>query len=242
MNRKIENCNNNILVRLLNNIYLGIYSMINDYSYLYNNDEIERFKEYLEKALIVINDVKDNKVKYSDIYEILSYEKELKPFIFRCWNHEYESGNKYISWFKYDKLGDMPKVLSVTFGDGESFCGSRYGISYEVSLDGFLGACEKDAASLIEDEGKQSIYTIGFDKDNKVINSYNLATPIITPKQVFDKSKNTYMSHHNEILLDSRYIRPVSVVYMDDNDLEMVNLISEKYNIPIEFQKKGYKK
>ena len=95
---------------------------------------------------------------------------------------------------------------------------------------------------MIETADKQSIYTIGKTAEGKVINSYNFATPIITPKQVFDKSDNTYMSKHNEIILDSRYIKPKSVIYTDENDIEIVKQISQRFNIPIEFKQKGYTK
>ena len=216
--------------------------MINDYGFLCNEEEINLLKNSMNNTLSVIDEINSGNVNYSQVYEILSYERALKPLIFKSWIYEYNNGNKYISWFKYDKLRNIDKVLSATFGSNESFCESRYGISFEVNIDGFLGACNKDAATLIEKNNKQSVYTIGIDKNNNVINSYNLATPLITPKQVFNQDNNDYMSIHNEIILDSRYIKPVSVVYTDNNDIEMVKLISQTYNIPIELIKIGHTK
>lgn len=176
-----------------------------------------------------------------EIYKVLEFEDYLKPFVFRCWDFETkkeENKSEFISWFKTDTLKDMPSVLSATFSSdvNNTFCQARYGIRYEVFIDGFLGACNKDAATLVENQSKVSIYTIGITEDNKVINSYNFATPIITPVQVFAQDSNSYRSKHNEVILDARYVKPISVVYMDDHDLEMVNLISKKYNIPIEMR------
>lgn len=242
MFRFLDNSNIGKVVLLLKSINLGIKSMINDYAFLYTESEIVFLNKISELLCKMINKIEKNNYNIKEIIEILQYEKKLKPYAFRTWNYEYQNGKEYISWFKYDKLVDTPPIVSSTFGFGDSFCESRYGISYQVNIDGFLGACNKDAATLIEKADRRSIYTIGKTSDARVVNSYNLATPIITPIQIFDKTDNSYKSKHNEVILDSRYIIPIKVVYTNSNDLKMVNAISLKYNIPIELKKNSYTK
>lgn len=212
--------------------------MINDYTELYSTEEINLFSTIQWKINDQLNKILSNNYNYEELSIILEYEINLKPYAFRCWNFEFENGCQYISWFKSDELKKMPLVISSTFSDNvnDPFCDSRYGISYRVSEEGFLGACNKDAATLIEDSTKASIYTLGKTSDGRLINSYNLATPIITPIQVFGKSSNDFKSKYNEIILDSRYIYPIKVVYTNENDLDMVTLISCKYDIPIEYK------
>ena len=180
--------------------------------------------------------LQNNTLDVEKLKASLEYEDALRQYAFRCWEYEFCNGGKYISWFKNDVLKDMPQVISSTFSReiSDTFCDMRYGISYEVLADGFLGACNKDAATIICDSSQQSIYTIGELPDGRIVNSYNMATPIITPVQVFDKSTNTYQSKHNEIILDSRFIKPISAVYLDEADFDMVNQISVKYGIPIQ--------
>ena len=236
MQRNIENANVKVIKELLKKIKLGILSMQNDYKNLFSDDELIFFQSIYRLIVKQIDFLEKNVVNKEDILFILRYDDLLKPYIFRCWDYEVNNGFKFVSWFKNDKLGNVPPIVSTTFSNNfeETFCEARYGISYEVTLKGFLGACNKDAATLVEDISRLSFYTIGRTKDDKVVNSYNLATPIITPIQVFDKSDNNYKSKHNEIILDSRYIIPKSVICVDENDMDMVNLISSKYNIPID--------
>ena len=240
MNRNIENCNVKILLRLLDKIYQGINSMIVDYKYLYSDKELELLLMALNDVKSVINEVTNEHIVDDDIKRILCYEELLKPYCFRAWMNEHNNGAQYVSWFKYYSLGNMPKVLSSTFGDTDSFCFSRCGISYDVDIEGFLGACSKDAATVVEKKSKQSIYTIGFDEEDNAINSYNLATPLMTPKLVYDSSDNDYMSKHNEIILDSRYIKPVSVIYTNKNDIDFVSMVSKELAIPLEYKKTSH--
>ncbi|MEG2621168.1 MAG: hypothetical protein RSA10_03700, partial [Bacilli bacterium] len=179
---------------------------------------------------------KERKIDIIGLEKLLELEIKLKPLCYRSWQQENTNGFDYISWFKTDKLGNTPPIISVTFLNDLNlrFCNSRYGIKYDITIDSFLGACEKDAATVIEDSSKTSLYTIGKTINDKLVNSYNLATPLITPIQVFDNSNNHYLSKHNEIILDSRYIVPKSVVYFDESDLDMVTLISKTYSIQIE--------
>ncbi|MEG1015826.1 MAG: hypothetical protein RR984_01555 [Bacilli bacterium] len=222
---------------LLEKINSGILSMLCDYNYLYNDLEIKLLEEANQLLNIGIEQVRSEiKIDILKLKKLFELEIKLKPFCYRCWQMESVNGFNYISWFKEDKLKQNPAITSATFFSGlnSTFCNSRYGIKYDITIEAFLGACEKDAATLIEEEDRHNLYTIAKTIDGKVINSYNLATTLITPKQVFCSSYNTYLSKHNEIILDSRYITPVSVVYFDDNDLDMVTLISQKYTIPIE--------
>lgn len=242
MYRKIDNANNKIICRLLQKINNGIKSMIIDYNSLYTLEEITKLKAASNIIEEEIVNIEQGEINYDKIIEVLNYEDTLKELVFRCWEMEVKNGNEFISWYKNDKIGNLSSIISTTFGDGDSFCNSRYGTSFDVELAGFIGACNKDAAAIIEPPNRQSIYTVGKTPDGKVINSYNLATTIITPAQVFDKSDNTYMSKHNEIILDSKHVRPKSVIYTNENDIEMVNMISKEFNIPIEFKKNGYTK
>ncbi|MBQ1812730.1 MAG: hypothetical protein II119_02135 [Bacilli bacterium] len=42
------------------------------------------------------------------------------------------------------------------------------------------------------------------------------------------------MSKHNEIILDAKSIRPISIVCLDNSCIDIAKSISERYNIPIE--------
>ncbi len=236
MLRVIEHANPNKITELFSKIHDGIISMILDYNFLYNHEELDLIRNVL---YLIDTENKNKKYSVENIYKILSCEDYLKPLVYRCWEFEnkYQNG-KFISWFKNDTLGDMPQVISSTFSSNvkNTFCNARYGIQYDISIDGFLGACNKDAATIIEDPTKASIYTIGKTAEGKVINSYNLSTPIITPAQVLDTSTNEYRSKHNEVILDSRYIQPVCVIYTSSNDLDIVNNIASKYNIPTQLE------
>ncbi len=235
MYRKIENTNPIIILKLLTNIKNGIISMINDYTDCYSSQELVLLNNCLKNTQIQINKLSNKETNIQEIYSILQYEDILKELSYRCWILENNNGTEYIHWFKKDKINDDSKVISTTFGENNSFCNARYGIKYDVSIAGFLGAFNKDAATIIENK-KPSIYTIGITEDNKVINSYNLATPIITPIQVFDHSTNDYKTKYNEIILDKRYIKPKSIICTNENDINIVTLISKKYNIPIEYK------
>lgn len=236
MLRVIENADTKKIIELLTNINFGVTSMINDYFQLYTEQEIKTFRDISKIIFSQIQLLENGIISIEKIYSVLKYEEYLKPYIFRCWDYHISNGYQYVSWFKNDNFGDMPQIISATFSlnGTESFCDSTYGINYKVFIDGFLGALNRDAATLIEDKSKQSIYTIAFLDNDIIVNSYNLATPIITPKQVLDKRSNTYKSKHNEIILDSRYVQPKSVIYYDNSNLDIVDLISSKYSIPSE--------
>ena len=159
-------------------------------------------------------------------------EERLKGLAFRTWEYEEKQGNSFIHWLKHDVLNTENPVVSSTFGDVDPFCDSVVGIRYKTSMDGFLGAREKDAGVVVEGKERQSMYTIKVLDDGRVVNSYNLGTPIMTPKLAMDTKNNNYKSRHNEIMLDASVAVPVEVVCTDDHYVDLAVKISEKYGIP----------
>lgn|SRR5574344_597744 len=142
------------------------------------------------------------------------------------------NGNEYkvISWFKKDTIGDMPIVVSASLTDMnniKTFCNSLYGIEYIFPYSAILGGTNGDAATLIEPIERTNEFTIGTIK-GKAINSYNRATPIITPIQLLENNDS-----YNEIVLDSSKLIPKSVVYLDDIVLEEVDHLSAYLNVRI---------
>lgn len=217
-----KNINSDIVIQKLSKkIIDGITSTLTDYAFLYTEEELKKIISYRNDLEII-----------KDLEPISYIEDTLKPLIFRTWDYENSKGNDFIHWLKKDKFNKNKKAISSTFGNTDSFCDSVIGVRYAVNLDSFLGACEKDAATLIESSDKKSIYTIGELPNGEVINSYNLATPIITPKQVFSNNKNDYMSKHNEIILDGRYAIPTEIICINDDYNNVANEISIESGIP----------
>lgn len=225
-----EKINNNLIDRLISKVLSGIANILENYSFLFTEEEI---KKLMNSAGILSNTKNESVERKISIVGVV--EESLKPYAFRCFAYEKEHGGSFISWLKDDNLKEDLTIVSSTFSSDNdiTFCDSKVGIKYDVPIDGFIAACEKDAATLVETSDRKSIYTVG-EIGNKVINSYNFATPIITPGQVFDSSNNSYMSKHNEMILDAKSIRPVSVICLDDSCIEIAKSISEKYGIPME--------
>ncbi len=235
MIRKIEQANPKKITELLEIIKEGIISAITDYSFLYNEQGqsiLIRSLDYIKKALAII---REGNISLEELQKAFGYEEILKPLIFKTWEFESSRGAEFIYWFKTDNYKSFENAISTTFSNDstDSFCGANYGIAFDITIDGFLGACNKDAATMMQDEQFLSIYTIGKTNDHQVINSYNLATPIITPKQVFDKKDNTYHSKHNEIILDARFIKPKYVIFLGDDISEFGQSLTEIYHIPV---------
>ncbi len=223
-----KNTNNNYISKLISKVLSGITSILENYSFLFNEEELKK----LVNSSNTLTNVKNESIE-RQIAIVSLIEEELKEYAYRCFS--YEKDSNFISWLKDDNLKDNLTIISSTFSNATdiTFCDSKVGIKYDVPIEGFIAACEKDAATLVETPDRRSIYTIG-EIGNKVINSYNFATPIITPKQVFDTSNNEYMSKHNEIILDAKSIRPISIVCLDNSCIDIAKSISERYNIPIE--------
>ena len=239
MIRKIEQANHKKITELLEIIKDGIVSSLTDYSFLYNEQEQSILIKALDDIKKVFTIIKDGNISLEELQKVFGYEEILKPLIFKSWEFESSRGAEFIYWFKTDNYKSFENAISTTFSNDftDSFCGANYGIAFDITIDGFLGACNEDAATMMQDEKFLSIYTIGKTNDHQVINSYNLATPIITPKQVFDKKDNTYHSKHNEIILDARFIKPKYVVFLGDDISEFGQSLAEIYHIPVKNKK-----
>lgn len=221
-NEDINNSRN--ISKIVKNILDGIESILFDYHFLFNEDELK-----------VIIDTKKELIYEDDIERISNIESKLKTFAFRTWQYEVEQGNSFIAWLKDGNIKSNKEIISTTFGTTEfPFCDSQLGIKYSVDMNAFIAACPKDAATVIEPSDKKSAFTIDELPNNKVVNSYNFATPIITPKQVLDQSNNDYKTKYNEIILDGRYAKPIGIVCLNDVYSDIANLISSEYGIPVE--------
>ncbi len=173
-------------------IYELINSLIKDYAFLLSEEDRTTIDECLD--------------------EDGPYNKKstlLEPIVAKIWDHELQSDQyAIISW---NKNVNGPNRSLVTFAtisqrdDLITFCDAQEGLEYAITYDSILGALAKDAATVIEDISRKNEFTIATIND-KVINSYNGATRLITPKQLLDSSNNDYRSKHNELILDSKKI------------------------------------
>ena len=219
---RIDRISNEIVIsRLCVIILKSIKSMIQDYTFLYSDEELSLLRDMLERISLS-----------QDINTINLVEEKLKPLAFRAWEYEEKQGSHYIHWLKHDVLNTENPVISSTFGDVEPFCNSVVGIRYRTTIDGFLGAREKDAGVVVEGSNRHSIYTIKVLDDGRVVNSYNLGTPVMTPRVALDTKDNNYKSKHNEIMLDASIAVPVEVICIDDHFIDLAKKISAQYGIP----------
>lgn len=219
---RVDNNSNALNIsRLCILILESIKSMIQDYSFLYSEEEMSLLRRMLERIS-----------SHQDLDTVNLVESELKALAFKTWEYEEKKGNHYIHWLKHDVLNTENPVISATFGDVEVFCNSVVGIRYKTTVDGFLGAREKDAGVVVEPPHRQSMFTIKVLDDGRVVNSYNLGTPLMTPKLAMDTSQNDYQSRHNEIMLDASIATPVEVVCNDSYYTDLAIEISHRYGIP----------
>lgn len=220
-------------------IIKSINDIIDNYYKLYSEEELKilsKAKEFLDITLSKINCV-NNEKKIILINKCFDYEEILKPLVFRCWDYELSNGAMLVSWIKTSKIGSTPSIISTTLTKDfkNTFCNSRIGIKYEVlNGGGIIAACYKDGATLISDSDTKTIYSVGQTKDGKTINSYNLSLGVMTPNLILNEQKSNYKSKYNEVILDSRYVVPKSVVYLNENDIDFVNEICSKLNINAE--------
>ena len=224
--KKNKEINVIIINKLSIKILEAIKSMIKDYRFLYNVEELA----LLNKMLSWISSTQNIEV-------INTIEEQLKSLVFKTWEYEEKQGNNYIHWLKNNKINSNNPIISTTFGNVDSFCNSVIGIKYTTDIRGFIAACKKDAAVVIESKNNKSMYTIKILEDERVVNSYNLSTPIITPKQTIDSKNNNYKSKHNEIILDAKFATPLEIVCIDDNYIDLAIELSNKYNIPFRKEK-----
>lgn len=223
---RIDRNSNELIIRRLSVIILeSIRSMIQDYSFLYSEEELSLLRSMLDKMM-----------SSQTLDTINLVEEKLKGLAFRTWEFEEKQGSSFIHWLKHDVLNTENPVLSSTFGDVDPFCNSVVGIRYKTPVEGFLGAREKDAGCVVEGANRQSMYTIKVLDDGRVVNSYNLGTPLMTPKLAMDTRNNDYKSRHNEIMLDASIAVPVEVVCNNDRYIDLAIKISKKYGIPFHQQ------
>ena len=170
-------------------------SALNDYNNLFGNEEINLINSFLQN-------------KEEDTNKLLSISKKI-------WDYELASGKyKVVSWNKYAHVKENQDIIFATLctiDNMVSFCDMQEGIEYEINFESLIGALNKDGATLIEDISKQNKYTIGI-INNKVINSYNGATKIITPKQLLNSDDNNYKSKHNELILNAQLIKKIGII------------------------------
>ena len=175
-------------------------SLLDDYIGYLNLEEIKITKEILEK-------MKNNTININEAQAVLL------PLVNKIWNIELESGDyRVISWNKYNKEQPQKIVTFATLSKKDdiiTFFNMNNGIEYEITSTSLLAALNKDGATLIEDMSKKNEYTVATIKD-KVINSYNGATKFITPKILVKKRIIEYPSKHNELILDTRYIKKIN--------------------------------
>lgn len=164
-----------------------------------------------EEEIRIIIDINDNMDSYS--YDVMS--QRLEKILKNVWDKELSSGKyRIISWNKYSKPKEKSIITFATLSYNDDiipFCNLDEGIEYKISYDSIIGASPKDGATLIEDKSKIGKYTIGI-VGNKVINSYNHSTRLITPKQLLDLSENNYYSKYNELILDTKLIEEIKQV------------------------------
>ncbi len=175
----------------------------NEYDYILTNSELEeiiKIYDNLEK----IDIIDFNLINMSTTF--------LLPIVQRVWEEELNS-NEYIviSWNKHaNKIQQSPVTFATLSRKNNiiSFCGLTEGTEYEINFSSLIGCLNKDGATLIEDESKRNEFTIA-SIGNKVINSYNGATKLITPKQLLEQTNNDYHTNYNELILDSALIKEI---------------------------------
>lgn len=171
---------------------------------------LTHYTKYLkEEEINQINEM----ITHNTFNEFL--QQKLTSIAEKIWNNELESGKyKVISWSKFRNQKKKDFITFATLNTEEdltSFCNSDLGIEYAITYQSIIGALNKDGATLIEDIDKKNDFTLAI-INNKVINSYNGATKLITPIQLLDKSDNTYPSKHNELILDSSRIKEIKEI------------------------------
>lgn len=164
-------------------------SLLTDYCIYLTTDEVK-----------IINSIVNNLDRDKSLD---SQEKSLLQIIKKIWNIELNS-EKYIiiSWNKYTDKKKNNLVTFATLSKKDNvipFCNLKSGIEYKITYNSIIGALNRDGATLIENIKNKNEYTIGI-IENKVINSYNGATKLITPNQLVNAS------NYNELILDTKKI------------------------------------
>lgn len=180
---------------------------------------IEVYKSYLtndELKLIdeILKSINDKDLKF--------LEERLMPIVSKIWEIELDS-DKYIiiSWNKFAKEKNKHDITFATISRKDeinSFCDLKEGTEYKISFASLIGALNKDGATLIEDLNHKNEYTIATVGD-KVINSYNGATRLITPYQLVSLDlKSDYKSNYNELILRTDMIEEIGPYTLDSSN------------------------
>ena len=175
-------------------------------SYLIN-DELKLIDEILKG----IND-KDLKL----------LEERMMPVVSKIWEIELSSDKyKIISWNKFATEKDKHDITFATISRKDEiipFCDLKEGTEYRISYASLIGALNKDAATLIEDSSHKNQYTIATIGD-KVVNSYNGATRLITPYQLVSLDLDSgYKSNYNELILKTSMIEEIGSFTLDSSN------------------------
>ncbi len=208
-------------------------TMLTVYSSLFSKNEehllvecLRNVKSYFNYSFQTVDD------KLDSLKKILALEDILKPFVLRCWQSDCSKGIQVISWLKDDQYRKKERVISASLKTEDSintFCEGIIGISYDIDNESYLGALYKDAAVIVSSQ-ERSIYTL-IDAGEYVIDSYSMATPLITPYEI---QKNMPEGKYCEIVLDARYAVPKNVVYFRSEDYDMAENLSKKLGLPIQ--------
>lgn len=245
MTRRYNNENKEAVQKYYNKLINNISSIIESYSNIYTQEELD----LLKKSRILLSNMYDSfsldgsdKLHMDRLQEVFKIEDELKDLIFKAWIYEENNGYNFISWLKDDKYQEGKTLVFATFSNNydESFCESSIGIKYKVDSKGFIGASEIDGATILLNSDETSLYTIA-NIDGKSINFYNTATKIPSPKLITGCVNNKYQSKHNEIILDSRFIKPVEVICLSEASYSIASALADKLGIPLKYQSKSNK-
>lgn len=245
MTRRYNKENKEAILKYYNKLINNLNSIIDNYAAIYSEDELTILKDTRN----LLNNMYDGfsldsfpTMHIERLPEVFDIEDKLKPLIFKAWTYEVNNGYSFISWLKDDKYQDNKSLIFATFSDNfdNPFCDSSIGIKYDVDINGFIAAAEIDGATITLNSDETSLYTIA-NIDGKSINSYNTAIKIPSPKLISNNTNNTYQSKHNEIILDSRFIKPTEVICLSEASYSIASDLASKLGVPLKYQSKSNK-
>lgn len=236
-NFKVKNEDNGLLIRraedLVRQFSSCLETMLATYSFLFSKEEEISLIESLKSVKFYLNNKFLNEEEQLDyLKNLMTLEDLLKPFVLRCWQSDFEKGSQAISWLKDDQYRKKDTVISASLTTENSFnifCDGLIGLSYKLDSNSYLGALPRDAAVVVN-TGEGSIYSLMSNEDY-VIDSYGMATPIITPYEI---ARDMQEGKYCEIVLDARYAVPTSIVYFRDDDYDMAESLAQQLNLPIQ--------
>ena len=180
---------------------------------------IEIYNSYLTiEELELINNI----LKNINNHDLKILEERILPIVNKIWEIELDS-DKYriVSWNKFAHEKNKHDITFATISRKDEiipFCDLKDGTEYKISFASLIGALNKDGATLIEDLNHKNEYTIAMVGD-KVINSYNCATRLITPYQLVSLDLDSgYKSNYNELILKTSMIEEVGPFTLDSSN------------------------